>query len=127
MAVNPQRRPVRLDQRRQVRDEGCRHGIAPEPRMDRVPVHGVVADHHGRSGKGHREGLGDAGLRPVMQQRRLLRPESQPGLLLPADQAVVVHAAGAGVHHRGLVGLTEDRVVGPQRGADEADAAEHDA
>jgi len=39
---------------------------------------------------------------------------------------VVVHAAGAGVHHRGLVGLAEDGIVGPQRGAEEADAAEHD-
>ena len=61
-----------------------------------------------------------------MQQGRLLRPEPQPRLLLPADQPVIVHAAGAGVHHRGLVGLAEDGIVGPQRGADEADAAEHD-
>ena len=86
----------------------------------------MVADH----GRGSMEGCGqdfcEIGFRLMMQQRRFLRSEPQPRLLLPADPAMIVHAGCAGVHHGRLVGFTKDPIVRPERGADKANAAQLD-
>src|ERR1700730_16765540 len=86
-------------------------------------MNSVVTDRHRGTGELRRQDLSEIRLRLMVQQRRLLRPEAQPRLLLPPDQAMVVHAARAGVHDGGLVGLTKNPVVGPERGADQADTA----
>ncbi len=86
----------------------------------------MVADYGRRSMEGCRQDFREVGFRPMMQQRRFLRSEPQPRLLLPADPAMIVHAGCAGVHHGRLIGFTKDPIVRPQRGADKANAAKHD-
>lgn len=90
MAVDPDRRPARLDEAGQIRDEGAGHEVAPVLLVNGIPVHGMVRDPDHTAIEGDRQCFIEIRLRTTMQKCGFLRPEAQPRLILPIDPAGII-------------------------------------